>query len=295
MTCGNFGGDFLVRPDKAVYAGGETMTIAALGGGSEPVFVDLIKDGQTVLTTMVDVQAGRGQTEVDLPPDLFGTIELCAYRFGVAGLAVRKSRLIYVEQAGELAVQATFDAPNTGPARRPSCGSSWPARTARPRPARSAWRRSTRPCSRCSTSGRAWRRRSSCWTRNCSSPSTRSIPAGRPQLFSELPFADRVPFQQAMFSRTCRTAAGHQVGQAGGSPFTLLANTYGDKLQRVYQERRAGLQAVLRAWYSLAGSLGLLGIVALALFYPRAFVKTSIVAAALTTGLGSCCAAASCC
>ena len=84
------------------------------------MFVDLIKDGQTVLTTSVDMQAGRGQTEVDLPPDLFGTIELCAYRFGVAGLAVRKTRLIYVEQAGSWRCRPRSTRTSTGPARRPS-------------------------------------------------------------------------------------------------------------------------------------------------------------------------------
>ena len=110
LACGNHVGDFLIRSDKAIYAGGDTMTLTALGGGNEPVFVDLIKDGQTMLTASVEMRGGRGQHEVDLPPDLFGTIELCAYRYGVAGLAVRKSRLIFVEQARQLVVHATFDA-----------------------------------------------------------------------------------------------------------------------------------------------------------------------------------------
>ena len=39
----------------------------------------------------------------------------------------------------------------------------------------------------------------------------------------------------------------------------------------------------MQAWWSLAGSLLLAGIVGLALFYPRAFVKTSIIAALFTT------------
>ena len=41
--------DFLVRTDRAVYTGGDTMTLTVLGGGREPVFVDLIKDGQTLV------------------------------------------------------------------------------------------------------------------------------------------------------------------------------------------------------------------------------------------------------
>ena len=71
-----------MRPDKAVYAGGETMKLAVLGRGVEPVFVDLLKDGQTLLTQQIEMQDGRGQCEIDLPPELFGTIEINAYRFG---------------------------------------------------------------------------------------------------------------------------------------------------------------------------------------------------------------------
>ena len=50
---------FLIRLDKAVYESGTSMEIEVLGGGVEPVFVDLIKDGQTVLTNSVDVRDGR--------------------------------------------------------------------------------------------------------------------------------------------------------------------------------------------------------------------------------------------
>ena len=50
LKCGDFPLDFLLRTDRAVYKAGDTMTLTALGGGAEPVFVDLLKDGQTLLT-----------------------------------------------------------------------------------------------------------------------------------------------------------------------------------------------------------------------------------------------------
>ncbi len=109
LRCGRTSGDFLIRTDRAVYDGGQTMQLMALGGGIEPVFVDFIKDGQTLATHSIEVSAGRGELAFDLPPELFGTIELCAYRFGAAGLAVRKTRVIYVRQAGELRVDAKLD------------------------------------------------------------------------------------------------------------------------------------------------------------------------------------------
>ena len=109
LNCGTTAGDFLVRTDRAVYDGGATLQVAALGGGSEPVFLDLIKDGQTMLTDLIPMTDGRGQYEFDLPAELFGTVELSAYRYGGAGLPIRKTQLIYVRQARAVQIETTLD------------------------------------------------------------------------------------------------------------------------------------------------------------------------------------------
>src|SRR5262249_5973699 len=49
LPCGQVSQDFMLRTDKAVYTSGETLELQALGGGKEPIFFDLIKDGQTLL------------------------------------------------------------------------------------------------------------------------------------------------------------------------------------------------------------------------------------------------------
>jgi hypothetical protein len=104
------GQDFLVRTDKAVYSGGETMKLIILGSGVEPVFVDLLKDGQTILTAALNPSGKDGASEeIDLPADLSGTLELCAYRFGQEGLPVRKTRVVYVRQANQLSIKAELD------------------------------------------------------------------------------------------------------------------------------------------------------------------------------------------
>ncbi len=118
LQCGSVAGDFLLRTDKAVYDGGETMHLVALGGGVDPVFVDLVKDGQTMLTDVIPMSEGRGEYQFDLPPELFGTIELCAYRYGTAGLPVRKTRVIYVHQAGELEIETVLDQEEYRPGNR---------------------------------------------------------------------------------------------------------------------------------------------------------------------------------
>ena len=63
------------------------MHVVIVGPGVEPVFLDLIKDGQTVLSNTIPMANGRGELELGLPPELCGTILLCTYRYGPAGAA----------------------------------------------------------------------------------------------------------------------------------------------------------------------------------------------------------------
>ena len=109
LTCGRSFDDFLLRTDAAVYDGGATLHVLVLGYGNGPVFLDLIKDGQTMLTDLVPMAGGRGQYDFDLPPDLFGTIELSAYHYGGSGLPVRKTQVIYVRQARAVKIETTLD------------------------------------------------------------------------------------------------------------------------------------------------------------------------------------------
>jgi hypothetical protein len=109
LPCGKNTLDFLLRTARAVYNGGETMILTAVGGGQEPVFVDLIKDGQTLLTETIDMADGHGEYHLDLPPELFGTVQLCAYRLNAEGVPVRKTRTLYIRPAGSLEIKTALD------------------------------------------------------------------------------------------------------------------------------------------------------------------------------------------
>lgn len=111
-------GDFLLRTDAAVYKAGGTLNIAVTGAGSEPVFVDLLKDGQTVLTQVVDIAAGHGELAIDLPTDISGTLELVAYRFDASGVAAKRVRAVVVEGADDLRIAVTPDKPQYRPGDR---------------------------------------------------------------------------------------------------------------------------------------------------------------------------------
>lgn len=117
LECGPPTGDFLLRTDKAVYTGGETMQVTVIGGGVDPVFLDFLKDGQVMLTQSVSIAGGRGQMQFDIPPDVFGTLELQAYRFDRIGVAGRRSRAVYIAQAKAVSIQAELDRKEYQPGR----------------------------------------------------------------------------------------------------------------------------------------------------------------------------------
>lgn len=102
--------DFLFLTDRAVYRSGETMHLTVRGGGVEPVFIDVLRDGQTVLSRLIEVTDGRGELAVDLPSELFGALQLVAFRFGRDGVAVRKSRMVFARRASDLQITAQLDA-----------------------------------------------------------------------------------------------------------------------------------------------------------------------------------------
>ncbi len=113
IACGRDAYDFVLRTDKATYAGGDTMTVSVVGSGERPIFVDLLKDGQTLLTSTIG--SADGTCALDLPPDLSGSVQVNAYRIDVGGVATRKTRTVIVRPAGGVQVKATADKPEYRP------------------------------------------------------------------------------------------------------------------------------------------------------------------------------------
>jgi hypothetical protein len=101
--------DFLLRTDRAVYNGGDTVHVDILGGGPGTIYLDVIRDGQTLVTDTVELKDGKASYALDLTPELSGALELCAYRFNADGLPVRKARLFYVRPANQVKVTAKAD------------------------------------------------------------------------------------------------------------------------------------------------------------------------------------------
>lgn len=93
----------LLRPDRPIYQVGDTMNLTILTsvpGGT--VYIDIIREGQTVGMQAVPVQGNHAALAVDLTPDLYGTLELHAYRIQSGGSVAGDTRLVVVDAANDL-------------------------------------------------------------------------------------------------------------------------------------------------------------------------------------------------
>lgn len=100
----------LLRADRATYVVGETMNLVALTPvRSGSIYLDIIKAGQTLSTRSAPVKDGRAEFAVDVSPDLYGTLELHAYKVLLDGTIVRDMRLVVVDAPNEVAIAVTPD------------------------------------------------------------------------------------------------------------------------------------------------------------------------------------------
>jgi hypothetical protein len=101
----------LLRTDKAIYKAGETLeaNVLAQGGGTDTVYLDLVKNRQTLLTRMLILRGGRGSYRLPFGLDTFGSLELHAYRIQTDGEIVRDARVVYVQPPRELAIEVSPD------------------------------------------------------------------------------------------------------------------------------------------------------------------------------------------
>ena len=101
----------LLRTERAVYRAGERMQLDVFStktGGS--AYVDIVKDGQTILTRDVDIENGHASLAVTATPDMAGTLDFNAYLFGRDARPVGDHRLIFVQPADELKIETATDA-----------------------------------------------------------------------------------------------------------------------------------------------------------------------------------------
>src|SRR4029077_1152953 len=96
----------------AIYNAGDRIRLSVLSTKKQgTAYVDVVKDGQTILTRDLDIKDGQAELALTATPDLAGTVDFSAYLFGSDARPVGDHRLIFVQPADDLKIEATTDSP----------------------------------------------------------------------------------------------------------------------------------------------------------------------------------------
>jgi hypothetical protein len=106
------GGDpLLVRTSRTVVRPGERIDVSVLSTReSGAVYVDLVHEGQTLLTRDVDMENGKAELHFAATQAMSGTLTVTAYLIDRNGREVSDRRLIFVQPAEELHIDTVTDA-----------------------------------------------------------------------------------------------------------------------------------------------------------------------------------------
>ncbi|HTB15611.1 MAG TPA: MG2 domain-containing protein [Bryobacteraceae bacterium] len=100
----------LLRPERAVYRAGDRITLKIFSTKERgTVYVDAVKEGQTVLTRDLDLHNGQAELSLTATPDMSGTVDFNAYSFGSDARPAADHRLVFVQPADELRIDASTD------------------------------------------------------------------------------------------------------------------------------------------------------------------------------------------
>jgi len=101
----------LLRTERAVYRAGEAIELKVFSTVKRgTAYVDIVKEGQTVLTRDLDVENGKAELTLTATPELAGTVDFNAYLFGRDARPVGDHRLVFVQPADELKIKASANA-----------------------------------------------------------------------------------------------------------------------------------------------------------------------------------------
>jgi A-macroglobulin complement component/alpha-2-macroglobulin family protein/MG2 domain-containing protein/A-macroglobulin receptor/carboxypeptidase family protein/macroglobulin-like protein len=100
----------LLRTERAVYRAGDRILLRVFSTQQRgTAYVDIVKEGQTVLTRDVDIVDGQAELAMTATPEMAGTVDVSAYLFGRDARPVGDHRLVFVQPADELKIEAVAE------------------------------------------------------------------------------------------------------------------------------------------------------------------------------------------
>ena len=102
----------LLRTERALYRSGDRIRLEVFSTRKRgTVYLDIVREGQTLLTRDVDIENGQAELILTATPEMTGTLGLGAYLFGSDAQPVADHRLVFVHPADELNIETVADAP----------------------------------------------------------------------------------------------------------------------------------------------------------------------------------------
>ncbi len=100
----------MLRTNQAVYKIGDSLRLETISTKQRgAVYIDVVKDGQTLVTRAIDTSNGRGGLTIDLTPSMFGTLEVRAYQITSDADPISDRKLVYVDPADDLKVEVSAE------------------------------------------------------------------------------------------------------------------------------------------------------------------------------------------
>jgi len=100
----------MLRSNQAVYKIGDKVRLESFSTKQRgAVYIDVVKNGQTLVTRAIEINGGRGDLSLDLTPAMFGTVEIRAYQITSDADPISDRRLIYVDPADDLKVEVSAE------------------------------------------------------------------------------------------------------------------------------------------------------------------------------------------
>jgi A-macroglobulin TED domain/Alpha-2-macroglobulin family/A-macroglobulin receptor binding domain/MG2 domain/Carboxypeptidase regulatory-like domain/Alpha-2-macroglobulin bait region domain len=101
----------LLHTNRAIFKAGDRIQLKVLSTRARgAAYVDIVKNGQTILTRDLDLKDGQAELALAATPEMAGTLDIDAYLFGRDAQPVADHRLVFVQPADELKIETTSDA-----------------------------------------------------------------------------------------------------------------------------------------------------------------------------------------
>jgi hypothetical protein len=110
VTTQGMADSIILRASEAIARVGDKLELSVLcTRATGAVYVDAVRDGQTIMTTSLDLRGGKAAMSLAVTADMVGTIELHAYKILPDEQIIRDTRIIYVKPADDLRIGITAD------------------------------------------------------------------------------------------------------------------------------------------------------------------------------------------